>query len=241
MSIPGTVVYNSAVEDFKRARRAAAMQQMMARLTGKSADLLAYDDVCRYVKSDDEVKQGVREISLDAIVGSVGRYQDFTRTFWPKHDSDEERWVGVKTAVNDMSGMPPIDVYKVGDVYFVIDGNHRVSIARQLGSDTITARVQLHVDRGGSRFVLVQEEVSLRPGDRAEYEAEWTSVPLFGGSATPGVELDWRAGDLFVDGDSVFVLPLWVPVLLLVITVNLLLRAVVKRNQEDAEPLPQDA
>ena len=117
------------------------MQQMMARLTGKSADLLAYDDVCRYVKSSDGVKQGVHEIPLDAIVGSVGRYQDFTRTFLPKHDSDEERWVRVKTAVHDMVGMPPIDVYKVGDVYFVIDGNHRVSIARQLGSDSITARV----------------------------------------------------------------------------------------------------
>lgn len=141
MSNPGTLVYNSAVEDFKRARRTAAMQQMMARLTGKSADLLAYDDVCQYVKSSDGVKQGVREIPLDAIVGSVGRYQDFTRTFWPKNDSDEERWVRVKTAVHDMVGMPPIDVYKVGDVYFVIDGNHRVSIARQLGSDSITARV----------------------------------------------------------------------------------------------------
>ena len=141
MSNPGTLVYNSAVEDFKRARRSAAVQQMMARLTGKSADLLAYDDVCQYVKSSEGIKQGVREISLDAIVGSVGRYQDFTRTFWPKNDSDEERWVRVKTAVHDMVGMPPIDVYKVGDVYFVIDGNHRVSIARQLGSDTITARV----------------------------------------------------------------------------------------------------
>lgn len=141
MSNPGTVVYNTAVEDFKRARRAAAMQQMMARLTGESADLLAYDDVCRFVKSSDGVKQGVREIPLDAIVGSVGRYQDFTRTFWPKHDSDEERWVRVKKAVDEMVGMPPIDVYKVGDVYFVIDGNHRVSIARQLGSDSITARV----------------------------------------------------------------------------------------------------
>jgi nucleotide-binding universal stress UspA family protein len=141
VSNPGTLVYNSAVEDFKRARRTAAMQQMMARLTGKSADLLAYDDVCHYLKSSDGVKQGVREIPLDAIVGSVGRYQDFTRTFWPKNDSDEERWVRVKTAVNDMVGMPPIDVYQVGDVYFVIDGNHRVSIARQLGSDSITARV----------------------------------------------------------------------------------------------------
>lgn len=114
---------------------------MMARLTGQSADLLAYDDVCRAVKSSDGVKQGVHEIALDAIVGSVGRYQDFTRAFWPKNDSDEERWVRVKTAVNDMVGMPPIDVYKVGDVYFVIDGNHRVSIARQIGSDSITARV----------------------------------------------------------------------------------------------------
>ncbi|WP_420644413.1 universal stress protein [Candidatus Leptofilum sp.] len=141
MSIPRTVVYNTAVEDFKRARRAAAMQQMMARLTGKSADLLAYDDVCQAVKSSDGVQQGVYEIPLDAIVGSVGRYQDFTRAFWPKNDSDEERWVRVKTAVNDMVGMPPIEVYKVGEVYFVIDGNHRVSIARQLGTDSITARV----------------------------------------------------------------------------------------------------
>ena len=141
MSNPGTVVYNTAVEDFKRARRSAAMQQMMARLTGESADLLAYDDVCQAVKSSDGIKQGVREIPLDAIVGSVGRYQDFTRAFWPKNDSDEERWVRVKTAVHDMVGMPPIDVYKVGEVYFVIDGNHRVSIARQLGSDSITARV----------------------------------------------------------------------------------------------------
>jgi nucleotide-binding universal stress UspA family protein len=141
VSNPETLVYNTAVEDFKRARRSAAMKQMMARLTGESADLLAYDDVCRAVKSSDGVKQGVHEIPLDAIVGSVGRYQDFTRAFWPKNDSDEERWVRVKTAVNAMVGMPPIDVYKVGEVYFVIDGNHRVSIARQLGSDSITARV----------------------------------------------------------------------------------------------------
>jgi nucleotide-binding universal stress UspA family protein len=135
------LVYNTAVEDFKRARKAAAMQQMVARLRGKSADLLAYHDVSQYVKSSSEVNHGVREIPLDAIVGSVGRYQDFTRTFLPKHDSDEERWVRVKTAINDMVGMPPIDVYQVGDAYFVIDGNHRVSIARQLGSGSITARV----------------------------------------------------------------------------------------------------
>lgn len=141
MSNAETLIRNTAVEDFKRARKAAAMQQMMARLTGKSADLLAYEDVCQHVKSSGSIKQTVREIPLDAIVGSVGRYQDFTRTFLPKNDSDEERWVGVKLAIQDMVGMPPIDVYQMGDVYFVIDGNHRVSIARQLGSGSITARI----------------------------------------------------------------------------------------------------
>jgi nucleotide-binding universal stress UspA family protein len=59
----------------------------------------------------------------------------------PRSDQDEVRWVGVKTAVNDMRGIPPIDVYKVGEAYFVNDGNHRVSVARQLGSETIAAHV----------------------------------------------------------------------------------------------------
>ncbi len=134
-------IYNTAVEDFKRARKKAAMQQVMARLRGKPTDLLAYEDVCALLDSTETIHHGVQEIPLEAIVGSVGRYKDFTRDFLPKHDSDEERWVGVKTAVMDMSGMPPIDVYKVGDVYFVIDGNHRVSIAHELGTKTISATV----------------------------------------------------------------------------------------------------
>jgi len=132
---------NSAVADFKRARKKAAIQQMMTRFTGKSNELLAYEDVCRELVEDDAIKLGLQEIPLDAIVGSVGRYKDFTRDFLPKSDSDQERWVNIKTAVLDMVGIPPIDVYKVGEVYFVIDGNHRVSVARQLGSKTITARV----------------------------------------------------------------------------------------------------
>ncbi|NKQ34199.1 MAG: universal stress protein [Chloroflexi bacterium] len=135
------LTYDTAVRDFRRARKAAAMQQLMAKLQGKSADLLAYDDVCQHVDASDSQDKGVQEIPLDAIVGSVGRFKDFTRDFLPKNDSDEERWAGVKTAVMDMKGMPPIDVYKTDDVYFVIDGNHRVSIARQLGAKTITAHV----------------------------------------------------------------------------------------------------
>ncbi len=138
---PENLRYETAVRDFRRARREAAMQQLLARVTGKSADLLPYNEVSERLKFADGEEVGVREIPLEAIVGSVGRYQDFTRSFMPRSDQNAERWVRVKTAVNDMRGMPPIEVYKVGDAYFVIDGNHRVSVARQLGSETITARV----------------------------------------------------------------------------------------------------
>lgn len=141
MSGSHQLVRDTAVRDFKRARKAASMQQLMSRLQGKSSDLLSYEEVCTQLKSTGTEEKGIREIPLDSIVGSVGRYKDFTRDFMPKKDSDEDRWTGVKTAVMDMKGMPPIDVYQVGEVYFVIDGNHRVSVARQLGTKTITARV----------------------------------------------------------------------------------------------------
>ncbi len=137
----GDLRHEMAVRDFRRARREASLQQLLARVTGKPAELLAYNEVSEQLKISGGEELGLQEIPLEAIVGSVGRYQDFTRSFMPRSDQDAERWVRVKTAVNDMHGMPPIDVYKVGDAYFVIDGNHRVSVARQLGSDTITARV----------------------------------------------------------------------------------------------------
>ena len=141
MSSSNQLVQDTAVRDFKRARKAASMQQLMAKLQGKSSDLLSYEEVCTQLKSTGVEEKGIQEIPLDAIVGSVGRYADFTRGFMPKKDNDEERWTGVKTAVMDMKGMRPIDVYQIGEIYFVIDGNHRVSVARQLGTKTITARV----------------------------------------------------------------------------------------------------
>ncbi|MCB8942694.1 MAG: universal stress protein [Ardenticatenaceae bacterium] len=134
--------YQIAVRDFQRARKEAAMQQMLARIQGRSADLLCYDEVRRQLRATGKpIERGLQEIPLAKIVGSVGRYQDFTRSFLPKKDSNEERWARVKAAITDMRGMPPIEVYQVGDAYFVKDGNHRVSVARQLGSETISAYV----------------------------------------------------------------------------------------------------
>lgn len=147
--------YDVALRDFQRARKQAALQQILARLRGESNELLCYDTVRQQLKvTGAPVKLGLQEIPLDKIVGSVGRFEDFSRSFLPLRDTDQERWVGVKTAVQSMKGMPPIEVYQVGDSYFVQDGNHRVSIARQLGTETISA----YVTKVDTRVPLTAED-----------------------------------------------------------------------------------
>lgn len=137
MSVP---INSSAREDFRQARRQAALQQVWANIRGESTNLLAFDQISRDLEAGEISEAGIQEISLDAIVGSVGRYKDYTRSFLPKLDSDEERWVKVREQI-ERKGISPIDVYRLGDAYFVKDGNHRVSIARQLGSKTILAKI----------------------------------------------------------------------------------------------------
>ncbi|RPI49319.1 MAG: universal stress protein, partial [Chloroflexi bacterium] len=131
----------SAVADFREARRRASMEQIVARLRGEPVDLLSYEDVRKKLRATVTPGVELKEIPLDAIVGSVGRYSDFTRSFLPRHDSNQERWARVQLAVNDPEGVPPIEVYEMGGVYFVRDGHHRVSVARQLGSTQIQAYV----------------------------------------------------------------------------------------------------
>ena len=133
--------YHQAILDFRRARNQANKEQLMARLTGRSTSLLAYDQVQRMLKATETQPVGLRNIPLDAIVGSVGRYNDFTRSFLPLTDDSGQRWARIMTRATDMEGLPPIEVYQIGDVYFVRDGNHRVSVARQLGAREIEAYV----------------------------------------------------------------------------------------------------
>lgn len=115
----------------------------MARLRGQSVELLSYEDVYKKLRLTGSADRGVRDIPVNAIVGSVGRYTDFTRTFLPRHRSDEQRWAKVKHAASQqgLGGLPPIEVYQIGEAYFVKDGNHRVSVARQLGATYIQAYV----------------------------------------------------------------------------------------------------
>jgi len=136
-----SVQYHSAIQDFQSAQQRVAVQEILARITGKSTQLLSYDEVAEKLHLRIRVERGLQNIPLDSIVGSVGRYTDFTRTFLPRRGNSQQRWASVKAAMQEGTGLPPIEVYKVGEIYFVIDGNHRVSIARQEGFKTIEARV----------------------------------------------------------------------------------------------------
>ena len=131
----------AALADFRRARDRALMQDIWARLSGRSADLLCYEDVRRELKVGGITKRTLKDIPLDAIVGSAGRCSDFTRSFLPRQESDEQRWARVEMAMNTLSGLPPIEVYQIGQAYFVLDGHHRVSVARQFGASHIQAYV----------------------------------------------------------------------------------------------------
>jgi hypothetical protein len=101
----------SARDDFRQARLRAKLEKIMASLTGKSSDLLRYEDVRRKLRATSKVERGLQDIPIDAIVGSVDRYADFTRRFLPKGGAHAGRWARVKMAMTDLAGLPPIEVY----------------------------------------------------------------------------------------------------------------------------------
>ncbi len=117
------------------------MEHILAALRGKPDELLSYDAVRRSLGTIESATRKLEEIPLDKIVGSVNRYTDFSRSFLPRNASDVDRWARVRMGVEKLEGLPPIEAYKVGDAYFVLDGHHRVSVARELGTETIEGYV----------------------------------------------------------------------------------------------------
>jgi len=162
------IEYSRALQDFRRARSKARLQHLWAAVTGESLDLLRYDEITKKMHTLGLSSKGLKEIPVKSIVGSVNRYQDFDRNFLPLRDDDEERWANVKAAMTSLSsmGLPPIRVYKIGEAYFVLDGNHRVSIARQMDVEFIEAYV-----------TEINTKVPLSPDDSPEdiiLKAEYT-------------------------------------------------------------------
>jgi dienelactone hydrolase len=136
-------VSQTAARDYWNQARRKAFWQKFSRALGFSrqpTDLLSFEDVQHTLRLAQNTYRGLQVVPLDKIVGSVGRYHDFTRTFLPLVESDGPRWQRIAELQME-TGLPPIELYKVGEAYFVKDGNHRVSVARQFGATTIEAYV----------------------------------------------------------------------------------------------------
>jgi hypothetical protein len=127
--------------DFERARHKASWRSVVSRLVGRRNDLLRFDDVRRLLRAEGRHTLGLRQVSLDSIVGSVGRYHDFDAAFLPRRALIEMRWRSIDRAHYQDVILPPVELYKLGEVYFVKDGNHRVSVARERGQAFIDAVV----------------------------------------------------------------------------------------------------
>jgi len=133
---------SQARQHFHDARMQAFFKDWLSRMRGEQSDLLSYDDVRKILRAQEiGVRPTLEDVPLEKIVGSVGRYQDFNSAFLPRNEALEERWAMVDAVREGMEGLPPVELLKVGDLYFVRDGNHRVSVARAHGQESIEAYV----------------------------------------------------------------------------------------------------
>jgi hypothetical protein len=146
-------VHQQARDDFNKARSKATINQLLSALTSERQRLLSLEDVKNLLKPHSEIYKGMQTVPINKIVGSEGRYKDFTSAFLPKREFIRGRWESVDRAhISDVI-LPPIKLYEIGGVYFVRDGNHRVSVARMQGTEMIDAEV-----------IELDTEITITPG-----------------------------------------------------------------------------
>lgn len=168
---------SDAQTDFKRARRHALASHLARRLRGEPGDvnlILPFDEVVQALGRRGERRIGLRTIALDSIVGTVDRTREFDRSFRPRSRRVRLRWQRIAEAIRRGEAMPPIDVYRIGDLHFVRDGHHRVSVARQLGLEVIEAYVtEIETEVGADTSVRIRD-LALKSHERLFFER----VPL---------------------------------------------------------------
>lgn len=130
-----------ASQDFERARRKAFFRDVFATLRGTPNWLLSFDEVQRALPVKEQHYRGMHQVLVSQIVGSVDRYRDFDRGFLPAQSRTRPRWESIDRANLTDVILPPVQLYKVGEAYFVKDGNHRVSVARETGVEYVDAEV----------------------------------------------------------------------------------------------------
>ena len=156
--------------DFVRARRRSSYRRLRTRLlNGRALDRLpCFDDARRRLGARGGVYRGLRVVRSTDVVGSVGRCSEFDRSFLPVRASTEPRWKRVDRAFHRIVELPPVSLYKIGDAYFALDGNHRVSVARFHGVEWIDAEVTEFGAslRAAPRRLDIPEEPKMQTGVR---------------------------------------------------------------------------
>ena len=129
--------------DFSRAHRKALLRRIGTRLRrdASSDRLVCFDEIRKIPGAVGRIYRGTRTVPVAQIGGSVGRCSEFDRDFMPARASSEERWKRIDRAFHRGEELPPVSLYKVGGFYFVVDGHHRVSVARYHGVEWIDAYV----------------------------------------------------------------------------------------------------
>ena len=141
-------------DDFNKAHTKAFINEIQHLLSPEEASLISLNDVKQMIKPNNETYVGMKVIPIEKIVGSEGRYKDFDNRFFPKSTHLKNRWQHVdEAAIQDIT-LPPIKVYEIAGLYFVRDGNHRVSVAKTRGTEFIDAEV-----------VSLQSEIKLKKAD----------------------------------------------------------------------------
>ena len=128
--------------DFRLARLRSFLGRVSSVFSGPPRRLLAFEEVREKLHVGGAIYRGVQAVPVARILGSVDRYRDFDGHFLPKHNELEPRWSRINRAWYQEISLPPVLLYQVGDVYFVVDGNHRVSVARAQGQEFIDAEVR---------------------------------------------------------------------------------------------------
>ncbi len=127
--------------DYSAARTKAFFNRVLARLAGRPNRLLSFDEVKDKLNLRGSAYRGLHTVPVKAVIGSVDRYRDFDSAFLPTQTHTADRWKAINSFYYRDEALPPVKLYQVGDVYFVLDGNHRVSVAREHGVEYIDAEV----------------------------------------------------------------------------------------------------
>ena len=146
-----------AEDDFNKARNKALFNEIQNFLNPDKSKLLSFHDVKKILKPRNEVYIGMHTVPIEKIAGSEGRYKDFDSHFLPRTSNLRQRWESVDHAHLTDVMLPPIQLYEIGGLYFVRDGNHRVSVAKAQGVNYIDAEV-----------ISLQSEIKLKPGTTPE-------------------------------------------------------------------------